>query len=125
MAQERDKWGHRLVTIICKKCHETFQARTDSKMKYCSAACCTRDRDYKRTIIDRGYKLIRKPIEETETGKPYRYEHRMIMEKQIGRELHRWEVVHHIDCNPSNNDISNLKVMSHSEHSRLHNLKEV
>ena len=49
-----------------------------------------------------------------------------------GKILHRdiWEhfngkipkgyVVHHVDGNPSNNDISNLKIMTQSEHIKLH-----
>ena len=33
-------------------------------------------------------------------------------------------VVHHVDGNPSNNDISNLKIMTQSEHARLHHTKD-
>lgn len=46
--------------------------------------------------------------------------HRVIMEKYLGRELRRNEVVHHIDGDNTNNDITNLKVMSQSEHIALH-----
>jgi len=60
------------------------------------------------------YKKIR--ISRTET----RDEHRIIMEKHIGRRLSRNEVVHHKDGNKSNNNIENLEIMSRSDHSRLH-----
>lgn len=50
------------------------------------------------------------------------YEHRLVMEKQIGRYLTKDEVVHHIDFNTQNNDISNLMLMTPKEHKRLHNL---
>lgn len=46
--------------------------------------------------------------------------HRHIMEEHLGRGLTRDEVVHHIDGNPMNNDLSNLVVMSRSEHTKLH-----
>lgn len=46
--------------------------------------------------------------------------HRLIMEKQIGRKLGSKEIVHHIDGNPENNDISNLALMSLSKHSKHH-----
>jgi hypothetical protein len=42
------------------------------------------------------------------------------MEKHLGRILDRKEIVHHIDHNKRNNDISNLMVMTQSEHNKLH-----
>ncbi len=42
------------------------------------------------------------------------------MEKILGRKLKEKEVVHHIDGNPKNNSISNLRVMTWSAHSILH-----
>ena len=46
--------------------------------------------------------------------------HRYIMEQHIGRFLTKDEVVHHLDGDKLNNDISNLKIMSQSEHAKLH-----
>jgi hypothetical protein len=47
--------------------------------------------------------------------------HRIIMEKYIGRKLKSKEVVHHIDGNPKNNSIKNLKLFKNqSEHMRHH-----
>lgn len=48
--------------------------------------------------------------------------HRWRMEQELGRKLGRDEVVHHINENPRDNDISNLCVMTNAEHSRLHQL---
>ena len=43
--------------------------------------------------------------------------HRLIVEEHLGRYLLPQEVVHHIDGNPANNDISNLRVYSsNAEH---------
>ncbi len=43
--------------------------------------------------------------------------HRYIMEKHLRRKLKKGEVVHHIDENKTNNNISNLRLYkSHSEH---------
>lgn len=48
-------------------------------------------------------------------------EHRLVMEKEIGRFLLPTEVVHHIDCNPSNNNPSNLYLeKSHTDHNLTH-----
>lgn len=47
----------------------------------------------------------------------YVAEHRLEMEKHIGRYLERSEVVHHIDGDPSNNSIENLQLFrSNSDH---------
>lgn len=46
--------------------------------------------------------------------------HRVLMENKIGRDLTRYEVVHHIDGNKRNNDLSNLELMSLSDHTRMH-----
>lgn len=46
--------------------------------------------------------------------------HRVIAEEAIGRKLKDGEVVHHIDGDRSNNDPSNLEVMTHREHCRHH-----
>jgi hypothetical protein len=56
------------------------------------------------------------------TGK-FNKEHRMarqVMSKHLKRELSIFEIVHHIDNNPANNGINNLKIMSREEHSSLH-----
>lgn len=47
-------------------------------------------------------------------------EHRVIMEKHIGRKLNRFEVVHHINGDKSDNRIENLEVMLLSEHTTHH-----
>ena len=49
-----------------------------------------------------------------------RREHRVIVERHIGRRLEPWEVVHHKDGNPSNNQISNLEVVEFGAHTAEH-----
>ncbi|MFA5217041.1 HNH endonuclease [Sulfuricurvum sp.] len=47
--------------------------------------------------------------------------HRLVMEKFLGRKLTKEERVHHIDCNPRNNELNNLYLCSnHSHHQRIH-----
>jgi HNH endonuclease len=46
--------------------------------------------------------------------------HRVIVEEHLGRPLTSNEVVHHIDHDPLNNDISNLQVMTRAEHCVYH-----
>ena len=51
-----------------------------------------------------------------------RLEHIVVIEEALGRKLEKNEVVHHIDGNKENNDISNLMVMDYREHARMHAL---
>ena len=52
-------------------------------------------------------------------------EHRMIVEKIVGRELDRMEEVHHMDENKSNNDINNLYLFTKKDHRIYHLVKRV
>jgi len=56
-------------------------------------------------------------------GNKTNYKHREVAEKILERKLKENEVVHHIDKNPSNNNIENLAVMSESTHVLLHQEK--
>lgn len=64
-------------------------------------------------------------ITERVRGKGRKFQHRIIMERRLGRELRDDEVIHHIDHDKTNNDISNLVVMTRSEHTRLHTIERM
>lgn len=73
-----------------------------------------------RNITSSGYVEIYKPNHPQASVRGYVYEHRLVMEKHLGRLLKNDEVVHHIDFDKTNNKISNLQLMSNSEHIKLH-----
>lgn len=47
-------------------------------------------------------------------------QHREIVERALGRPLERSEIVHHKDKDTTNNDLSNLEVITYNEHGRIH-----
>lgn len=52
-------------------------------------------------------------------------EHRVIMEQHLGRNLEQWELVHHIDRNKKNNNISNLELQKGGKEHIRHHIKNM
>lgn len=69
---------------------------------------------------DGDYSLLYRP-EHPRNCSGYIREHVYVMEQHLGRYLEPGEVVHHIDCDKSNNDISNLVVLTNGQHLGVHN----
>ena len=76
--------------------------------------------------IINGYRAIYSPENasamKNKNHRGYVYEHILVMEHHLGRQLNKDEVVHHKDFNKSNNQVSNLEIMSRGEHLALHNI---
>ncbi len=106
----------------CEYCDKEFYS---TRNKFCSQKCVYEYRKAHNThkiYYENGYKV--KYINGY-NKKGNVKEHRYIMEQYIGRKLKPEEIVHHIDGDKTNNEISNLKIMTRGEHSRLHRLQDI
>lgn len=63
-----------------------------------------------KRVKSNGYYALFIPDHQNAFGKGYVYEHRYLIEKKIGRLLDRSEIVHHIDGDKLNNELSNLEL---------------
>ena len=137
-----------MITIICPCGRKISTSLCRAKRKkYCSKRCFYLYRKrpkgltYKIIKVNKGWikegQRLSKKTEFKEGQKAWNYKdgnnykkiqigkksvkyHRYIMEKFLKRKLSSKEVIHHIDEDIHNNDISNLQILTNREHKKLH-----
>jgi hypothetical protein len=75
-----------------------------------------------RIADTRGYILLKLPTHPHANSQGYVREHRLVMEKQLGRYLESAEVVHHKNGDPADNRASNLELFSSNGKHLAHEL---
>jgi endogenous inhibitor of DNA gyrase (YacG/DUF329 family) len=114
----------------CAQCGTTFRPRADAGEGhglYCSQRCANVVNRSKRPnwgvdgrrFVDR-YVKVRMPDHPAASKGGYVYEHRVVMERVLGRLLTSDEHVHHINHVKTDNRPENLEVVSKAEHLKHH-----
>jgi hypothetical protein len=96
---------------LCSKCDKLFWSYVTNYLQYCSRSCAHR---MNGAVDLGGYKIVYNG-----KGKQYK-EHRLIMERYLGRGLLPTEHIHHINGNKLDNSVENLQIISVVEHAKLH-----
>jgi len=107
--------------LNCQKCKMEFfslnSERKRNRGQFCSKKCA-KSKDRVKSYD--GHIFIKDLNHPFRNCLNYVYEHRLIVEKMIGRYLHRWEVVHHINKIKDDNNPENLMGFAKSgTHSRF------
>jgi hypothetical protein len=126
-----------MVKVTCSVCEKTgfkyINAR-NSNRSICSQECKNKimsgenswnwsgGRKYKRGHS--GGHILKYVPDHPNARKGWVPEHRLIVEKHIGRYLLPTEFIHHINCNMQDNRIDNLIIVDRWQHNKVHNALE-
>lgn len=116
-----------MVLVVCDNCKQEFKShkcyeKRNRKHRFCSKKCEAEFRNLRNSAAGwkgghvsgtTGYRYIKvdgKPVEE----------HRLVMQRHLGRPLDTSEIVHHINGDRLDNRIENLQLMTKAEHQKLH-----
>ena len=111
------------ICIYCKK--QFIPKSSRNKNFYCSLHCFHKNitgKARKESRYSWGYRYMFRPEHPHANDGAYVAEHRLIMEKKLGRYLKSNEIVHHINGNKLDNTLENLILISRLEHAIEHNL---
>ena len=127
-------WRGGRKKMKCMVCGSTYTVipAASYRRKCCSKKCKHvlmrktyipgREKDYGSGIrVGNGYIYIKAPDHPKADINGYYKEHRLVMEKKLGRFLRKNEIIHHINYNKQDNRIENLMLFkSHSAHAKYH-----
>lgn len=114
-----------MIINDCRTCSKKFAVKPYVVRNgfgiYCSRKCASLDkRGPGYTYHTNGYVMLKMPSHPRANKWGFVYEHRIVMEKFIGRILRSDEFVHHRNGDPTDNRLENLQLTTNSDHAREH-----
>lgn len=114
-------WKYRIKNSKSGKVFCSVKCRAKKIMPPTPNRTGKRPPNYKGRIKRNGYWLLYMPNHPDSSKQGYIREHRLNMQKKLGRRLKKHEIVHHINHVKSDNRPENLMLLSsNKEHKKLH-----
>lgn len=118
------------TTVKCDFCGKDFFKQpyriSRSKHNFCSHQCFKQFNIHKNhpnwkggKRIENGYYVVYSP-KHPNSYKGYMLEHRLVLEKKLGRYLHSNEIAHHNNGNKLDNRPQNISLHNRSSHAKYH-----
>lgn len=124
---QKDAWHRDNKVKNCLVCNKEIvissRNKSELKKRFCSWRCCGKYRHEKSNgskTKQNGYIVVRTFKHPYANKRGYVYEHRLVVEKKIGRYLFPNEQVHHLNGIKTDNREENLVYMDIKEHSSFH-----
>ena len=114
----------------CAQCQKNYLGQRKTS-RFCSQECRARwiakhrRTTTGRTVTTKGYVMLYLPSHPAAKKDGYVMEHRIVMEKILGRFLQKGEVVHHLNGLKADNREVNLQVMLKRDHDRMPKAKRM
>ena len=121
--KQREAWSHcgsGLTTEDRQKNGKKNKGRPKSKSRKTGAAAPVWEFGMHERKDKAGYILVYCPDHPHANYDGYVFKHRLVVERETGEYLRPDLVVHHINFKRDDNRIENLRVMTKSEHRKLH-----
>jgi len=120
------------IQRTCEYCKKEFSIKK-FRIAHGRGKCCSKECRFKQHSLllkgrypkggisyKGGYRLIHKPEHPHAKDNGYIFEHRLVVEKNIGRILKPEEKIHHLNGDKLDNRFENLEIITQSEHTHKH-----